>query len=131
MIALTCTPPNLHTDQIKYNNKLNQLFIVLFEVACAYVMIIGIDIAYTSYKIKDRASKISLWMTTLSGHKSAQALTEEEKARQTDQINEYFFFVSTSGLESNEALTKEDVNKTGSEKGALKPDQSASFFLPD
>jgi DeoR/GlpR family transcriptional regulator of sugar metabolism len=94
-------------------------------------MIIGIDIAYTSYKIKDRASKISLWMTTLSGHKSAQALTGEEKTRQTDQINEYDFFVSTSGLESNEALTKEDVNKTGSEKGALNPDQSASFFLPD
>jgi hypothetical protein len=70
-------------------------------------------------------------MTTSNEHKSAQALAGEKKVRQTDQINEYDFFVSTSGLESDEVLTKEEVNKTGSEKGALKPDQSASFFLPD
>ena len=76
-------------------------------------------------------NKIIFWMTTSSEHKSAQAPTGEKKERQADQINEYDFFVSTSGIESGEVLTKEEVNKTGSEKGALKPDQSASFFLPD
>jgi len=76
-------------------------------------------------------NKLNFWMITTSEHKSAQAPTGEKKEGQADQIKEYDFFVSTSGIESGEVLTKEEVNKTGTEKGAIKPDQSASFFLPD
>jgi hypothetical protein len=95
-------------------------------------MIFGTVIAYIKVKNEIKTNIISLWMTTVSEHKSAQALREEEKVKQTDQINEYDFFVSTSGPESDERLTKEDENKQGAaEKGALKTDQSASFFLPD
>lgn len=82
-------------------------------------------------KEKKIVNIISFWMTTLREHKSSQAPTAKEKVRQADQNNEYDFFVSTSGLESDEVLTKEEVNKTGTEKGAIKPDQSASFFLPE
>lgn len=70
-------------------------------------------------------------MTESSEHKSAQVPTGKKKLRQADQINEYDFFVSTSGLESDKALTKEELKKTGPEKGALKQDHSTSFFLPD
>jgi hypothetical protein len=70
-------------------------------------------------------------MTTSIEHKSEQALRGEKKIKQTEQINEYDFFVSTSCLESDEVLKKEKVKKIEADRGVVKPDQSAVFFLPD
>ena len=54
---------------------------------------------------------------------------EEIKEVKSEKISEYDFFVSKDVQDSGKMLAKEEAKD--SKKGALKPDQSASFFLSE
>ena len=70
-------------------------------------------------------------MTTSAKKKSAQTYRGKKEAAEADQIDEYNFFLSINGNDSDEALNKESRNKEAVNNGIIKSKQSIDFFLPE
>jgi len=72
--------------------------------------------------------KVNRLMTTSAKKKSAQTSPGKKEA---DKIDEYNFFLSINGNDSDEALNKESRNKEAVNNGIIKSKQSIDFFLPE